>query len=284
LTRPGGSATVIGKSAIGGIPMGGDGPFRYLECGRGGAVLLLHGLFGSPENWIPIMEELKGEFRLLALQLPIDHRPERRPQDFRSIHQLTDYVKEFCDYLGIKRASIAGNSLGGQVAIDFCLKHPNVAERLIITGSAGLFERSLSGGKIPQVTREFIREKACEIFYDPKHVTEELIDEVQSMLKDRTYVRFLIRVAKATRNYSVRSELTKLKLPTLIIWGREDQITPPEVAHEFEEGLEDAKLVFLERCGHAPPIEQPEKFSRVLRRFLRGTLNPSVSPHDPAHL
>jgi pimeloyl-ACP methyl ester carboxylesterase len=165
------------------------------------------------------------------------------------------------------------------VAIDFCLRYPEKAEKLIITGSAGLFERSLSGGKIPQVTREFIREKACEIFYDPKHVTEELIDEVLSMLKDRTYVRFLIRVAKATRNYNVKGELAKLKLPTLIVWGREDQITPPAVAHEFKAGLKNARLVFLDRCGHAPPIERPREFSRVLRGFLRSAVaSPSVPP------
>jgi pimeloyl-ACP methyl ester carboxylesterase len=256
-----------------------DEPFRFLERGQGKAVVLLHGLFGRPENWVPIIEDLSDEFHLLAPQFPIDHQPHRRSQDFRSIHQLTDYVRAFLDHAGIERASIGGNSLGGQVAIDFCLRYPKRAQQLIITGSAGLFERSLSGGRIPQVTREFIREKACEIFYDPKHVTEELVDEVQQMLRDRTYVRFLIKVAKATRNYNVKDELAKLKLPTLIVWGRDDQITPPSVAKEFKENLENAWLVFLDRCGHSPPIEQPRAFSQVLREFLKDPVtSPSRSP------
>ena len=253
-----------------------DEPFRYLECGDGDTtVVLLHGLFGSPENWQPILDELSDEFRVLAPQFPIDHRPDRRPQDFRSIHQLTVYVHDFLDFMGVEHAAIGGNSLGGQVAIDFCLEYPDRAEKLVITGSAGLFERSLSGGQIPKVTREFIREKACEIFYDPRHVTEELVDEVQRMLMDRAYVRFLLRIAKATRNYNVKEELAKLKLPVLIVWGLDDQITPPSVAREFHENLEHSRLEFIDRCGHSPPIEQPDRFGAILKTFLR---NPVPSP------
>jgi len=248
---------------------------RFLERGRGEAVVLLHGLFGQPENWRPILENLANEFHLFAPQLPLDRQPMRDSRSSPSIHQLTDHVKSFFDAVGIERAVIGGNSLGGQVAIDFCLRYPEHAERLVITGSAGLFERSLSGGSIPKVTRQFIREKACEVFYDPSYVTEELIDEVQAMLMDRTYVRFLIRVAKAARDYNVKSELEKLKLPALIVWGQDDKITPPVVAQEFKEHLDHAQLVFLERCGHSPPIEQPEAFSRILREFLK---SPIASP------
>ncbi len=254
-------------------------PLRFLEGGQGEAVVLLHGLFGRPENWAPIIQDLSDEFHVLAPQLPLDRRPTRKPQDLQSIHQLTDFIKRFFDELGLERASIGGNSLGGQVAIDFCLRYPEHAERLIITGSAGLFERSLSGGELPKVTREFIHTKACEIFYDPGHVTEEIIDDVQEMLRDRTYVRFLIRVAKATRDYNVKSELEKIKIPTLIVWGRNDRITPPEVAQEFKEHIENAQLVFLDRCGHSPPIEQPEVFSRLLRAFLK---SPVASLSGPA--
>jgi 2-hydroxy-6-oxonona-2,4-dienedioate hydrolase len=253
-------------------------PIRFLEHGRGEAVVLLHGLFGQPENWNPVLEELSDEFRMLAPQLPLERRPTRQPQAFRSIHQLTDHVKRFFDSVGLERATIGGNSLGGQVAIDFCLRYPERVERLIITGSAGLFERSLSGGSIPKVTREFVREKACEVFYDPRFVTEGLIDDVLEMLMDRTYVRFLIRVAKATRDYNVKGELERLKLPTLIVWGQNDKITPPLVAQEFKEHLERAQLVFLDRCGHSPPMEQPEEFSRILRDFLKESVASLSSP------
>ncbi len=250
-------------------------PFRYLEQGYGPCtIVFLHGLFGSPENWRSIMEALADEFHCLAPQLPVDYSPDRKPQEFRSIRQLTEFVREFLDFMGVERAVLCGNSLGGQVAIDFCLHHPERAERLVLTGSAGLFERSLSGGELPKATREFIREKAREIFYDPEPiVTDELIDKVQQMLSDRAYARFLLRVAKATRNYNVKEELPKLELPVLIVWGQDDRITPPSVAWEFHEGLKNSQLVFLERCGHAPPLEQPKAFAQALQGFLKSPVS-----------
>ncbi len=248
--------------------------FRFLEHGEGETVLLLHGLFGSPENWQGVIDSLSQEFRVLALQFPINYQPNRSIYAYSSIPQLTEYVREFMDQHDVRRATLVGNSLGGQVAIDFCLQHPQRADRLILTGSAGLFERSLSGGSTPKVSREFIREKAREIFYDPQHVTEELVEQVYEMLGDRSFLRFLLRIAKSTRDYNVKNELARIKIPTLIIWGQDDQITPPAVAHEFEEHLENAKLVFIDRCGHTPPIERPTQFSQLTRDFLQSSLTP----------
>ena len=242
---------------------------RYVEVGRGDVpVVLLHGLFGSPENWRVIMDDLGEKYRLLALQFPIDHQSNRRHTDFRGIEQLTDYVEAFLDQMGLEDVVLCGNSLGGQVAVDFCLRDPGRVKRLVITGSAGLFERSLSGGQRPRVSRELVRERASDIFFDPKHVTDELVEQVYAMLTDRHYVRFLIRIAKATRNRNMSEELWQVKLPTLIVWGKNDTITPPFVAEQFREGIPNARLVFIDRCGHAPPIEQPLQFSRILRKFL----------------
>jgi len=246
--------------------------FRFLESGNGEeVVLLLHGLFGSPNNWDVVLRDLADEFHVYALQFPIDYVPNREPKPFSTVRELTEYTKEFVDFIGADKVSLAGNSLGGQVAIDFCLQYPKLSDRLIITGSAGLFEKNLAGGAIPKVDREFIREKAGEIFYDTKILTEEMVDLIQQMLGDRSFVRYLLRIAKATRDYNVKSELDRIKVPTLIVWGSDDQITPPEVAHEFEEHLVDAKLVFIDRCGHSPPMERPNEFSRILREFLESS-------------
>ena len=246
---------------------------RYVELGQGElTVVFLHGLFGGPNNWRPIMEDLADEYRLLAPQFPIDHKSDRKPADCRTIHQLTDHVELFFEQVGLEKAVLCGNSLGGQVAIDFCLRDCRRIEQLVITGSAGLFERAISGGRHPRATREFIREKACEIFYDVRQVTDQIVDDVHAMLSDRPYVRFLIRLAKASRNCNMKEDLARLKLPTLIIWGENDMITPPFVAEEFREGISNAELVYIDRCGHAPPIEQPGEFSRILREFLEGAL------------
>ncbi|MDZ7617094.1 MAG: alpha/beta fold hydrolase [Patescibacteria group bacterium] len=242
---------------------------RFLDIGDGPVtVVLLHGLFGTPENWRSIMNDLGEHYRFLALQLPIDHNGKREYNAFRSLGQLTDHVETFIDAMGLRKTVLCGNSLGGQVALDFYLRRPECVDRLIITGSAGLFEQSLSGGRAPQLCRGMIREQACEIFYDPMHVTEKLVDEIYGMLSDRGYRRFLLRVAKATRDRSMKEDLAKVSVPTWIIWGRNDTITPPFVAEQFCSGIRNARLNYIDECGHAPPIEQPKEFARLLHHFL----------------
>jgi pimeloyl-ACP methyl ester carboxylesterase len=155
-------------------------------------------------------------------------------------------------------------------------------ERLILAGSAGLFERSLAGGTIPRLCRNYIRKQACEIFHDPAHVTEGLVDDILGMLTDRRYRRFLLRVAKATRDRYMLEDLARVHVPTLIVWGANDSITPPFVAEQFHEHIPDAELVYLDQCGHAPPIEQPEQFARVLHTFLLdGAAEPIPAPIKP---
>jgi pimeloyl-ACP methyl ester carboxylesterase len=258
---------------------------RYTEVGRGEQpVVLLHGLFGTPENWRGVMEALADDYRLLAPQFPIDHSPDRHGPQFQSIAQLTEYVGDFFDLVGLDQAVLCGNSLGGQVAIDFCLDHPGRIEKLVLTGSAGLFENNLGSGRTLRATREMVRQQAGEIFYDPRHVTDELVEEVYQVLCDRRYARFLIRVAKATRNRDMRQDLVKLDVPTLIVWGRNDRVTPPFVAEQFSDGITGAELVFLDRCGHAPPIERPGAFSRALRAFLESPApngNGNGKPGEP---
>ena len=249
----------------------------HLERGQGEPVVLIHGLFGQPSNWATIMDALADRYWLHAPQLPIAYQPGRRADDFDAFQVLTESVVEYMDECGIERATVGGNSLGGQVAIDLCLRHPERAERLVLTGSAGLFERDLGTNGMPRVDREWIRHKAAEVFHDVRHLTEEMVDQLEEMLADRAYRRFMLRVAKATRAYNVRAELGRLTLPTLIVWGQNDQITPPDVAEEFANELPDARLVFLENCGHAPPIEQPEPFSRILGDFLSGASVPTAS-------
>jgi pimeloyl-ACP methyl ester carboxylesterase len=242
---------------------------RYVAVGSGKTpVVLLHGLFGSPDNWRSIMEDLAGQYRFFALQLPIDHGGDRPHTSFKSLGQLTDHVARFFDKMALDRAVLCGNSLGGQVAIDFCLRHPERVEKLVLAGSAGLFERSLSGGKGPRLCRTFVREQACGIFHDPVHVTDELVEDVYTMLTDRQYRRFLLRVAKATRNRYMLDELAEVQVPTMIIWGRNDTITPPFVAEQFCDKIRRAELAFIDECGHAPPIEQPGQFARLLHAFL----------------
>ncbi len=237
--------------------------FEYLEAGQGPTLTLLHGLFGGPSNWASCIPILAQDFRVLAPKFPLDGS-----LPITSLQPLTDFVREFLDFKKIEQTALCGNSLGGQVALDFCLKYPHRVTKLILAGSAGLYERHLSDGSLPKPNKDFIREQAEKVFFDKRHINEELIDQIYQHLQDRHYVRFLIRVAKVTRDYRMDDELAKVKVPTLLIWGAQDEVTPPSVAYQFHEHLPNAQLIFFEQCGHAPPLEHPEKFSRTVRSFL----------------
>ena len=97
------------------------------------------------------------------------------------------------------------------------------------------------------------------------------------MLADRKYRRFVLRVAKATRDRQMLSDLADVNVPTLVIWGSNDTITPPFVADQFRDNIPRAELAFIDQCGHAPPIEQPKQFAHLLHTFLSGT--PSYGDH-----
>lgn len=237
--------------------------FEFIDMGQGPVLLFLHGLFGHPSNWLPMMQALAGEYRVLALRYPFFE--DKR---LHGVEALTDYTLTFMDAHGIERASLCGNSLGGQIALDLCLKQPQRLEKLILAGSAGLWEAQ-PGGQLPRATRDFIRQQAQKIFHDPRHVDDELIEKLYAMLQDRMFARTLLRLARDTQSYTLDDKLRFIQQPTLLVWGENDRITPPEVAYVFKQKIPGSRLVFLPQCGHAPPLEQPQRFTEEIRSFLR---------------
>lgn len=225
-------------------------------------VVFLHGLFGHSADWRPIMDALQTDFRLVALAYPF-----LEDKRLHNVVALTDYTLAFLDVLGLEAATLCGNSLGGQIAMDLALKHPRRVTRLVLTGSAGLWEAQ-SNGQLPKATRTFIRQQAERVFFDPRHVNDAMVEKLHENLKDRVYVRTLLRLARDTQAYTLENQLGKLAAPTLLLWGENDRITPPEVARTFHEAIPGSRLVLIPECGHAPPLEQPARFTEELRRFM----------------
>ncbi|WP_153555877.1 alpha/beta fold hydrolase [Roseimaritima sediminicola] len=242
---------------------------QVVDLGEGPeTILFLHGLFGTPEHWLDVMETLSDRYRVVAPQLPIDPQPGRRHHGMQTIGDLSQAVEQLVDQLELDQVVLCGNSLGGLVAIDLCVKHPEMASGLVLAGSAGLFERSPIRGLRAKPTRSFVRSTIEGILYDESIVSDALVDHWHAALSDRDYVRFLLRVSRATRDRTVEDELSQLQLPTLIIWGRNDEITPPSTGEEFQRRIAGSRLAFIEECGHAPNWERPDAFAEQLQAFL----------------
>jgi len=243
--------------------------FQWLELegeatiGAGIPVLFLHGLLGKPADWKEVMERNSGGRRLLALQLPILELPPSGDL----LEDLTEYTLRFLDHQGIPSAILVGNSLGGHLALRLALMAPDRVAGLGLVGSSGLFEKSISTRRAT-VTREFVRMAIEEIFHDPVHATDDMVEEAFSIILDRDSRRRIVSLARAAKRDNLASELHRLQCPTFMVWGKQDRITPPAAAAEFHERIPGSKLDWIDVCGHAPQIEFPERMAASLRRFL----------------
>jgi len=237
---------------------------RWIERGRGEPVVFLHGLMGEMDHWETTLEALAPICHALAPELPIFDAGQAEA----SIEGLADYVHRFMLALHIERAVLGGNSLGGHLALELALARPERAAGLILTGSSGLFERSFTRG-VPHVpTTEFVRDKMQEVFYDPALVTPAWVESVRRILLTRAYALRLVHVARSAKRGNLEERLGGIRVPTLLVWGKDDRVTPVEVAERFRALIPEAELVTIANCGHAPMLEQPLMFNAIVEDWL----------------
>jgi len=238
--------------------------FSYIEKGEGEVLLLLHGLMGALSNWEQVIEKFSKEYRVIIPMLPIYDLPLLTT----GVKSLSKYVHKFITYKKLSNVTLLGNSLGGHVALIYCLAHPGVAKALVLTGSSGLYENAFGGSFPRRENYDFVKEKVEYTFYDPATATKELVDEVFATVNDRHRVIRILAMAKSAIRHNMSKDVHKIRIPVLLVWGRNDKITPPEVAEEFNRLLPDSELHWIDQCGHAPMMERPEEFNEILAGFL----------------
>lgn len=246
-------------------PIKEEGKFRYIETGGNGPTLmLLHGLFGALSNFEGIIRSFGDRFNVVVPILPIYEQPILHA----SVSGLVDYVYDFVHAKNLDQLNLVGNSLGGHIALMYTIRDQSRVISLTLTGSSGLFESGMGNTFPKRGDYDFIKKKTEETFYDPSVATQELVDEVYGIVNDRGKAIRVIATAKSAIRHNMGDKLHQIKVPTLLIWGQNDNVTPPFVAEKFNELLPDARLHFLEHCGHAPMMEAPEKFNAILADFL----------------
>ena len=138
-----------------------------------------------------------------------------------------------------------------------------------MTGSSGLYEKGMGSGYTKRGDYNVMKKKVEEVFYDPKVANKELVDEVFETVNYRYKLIKIIAMAKSAIRHNMAKDLPKMKLPCLIIWGRNDNVTHPEVGIEFNNLLPNSDLSWIDKCGHAPMMEHPEKFNEILLDWLK---------------
>jgi pimeloyl-ACP methyl ester carboxylesterase len=241
-----------------------DGKFKFIEEGEGEPLVLLHGLFGALSNFRDLIEHFSKNNKVVVPLLPLLELDLLHT----SVGGLQKFVHRFIEHRNYENINLLGNSLGGHVALVHILKNPERIKSLILTGSSGLFENGMGDTYPKRGDREYIRKKTQLTFYDPAMATEDLVNEVFEITNNRMKVIKIIALAKSAIRNNLGEELNQIKQPACLIWGSNDTITPPFVAKEFNRLIPNSELHFIDKCGHAPMMEVPEEFNRILTEFL----------------
>jgi len=245
-----------------------EGEFSYLEAGEGQPLILLHGLFGALSNFGPLFDHFTAKYRVMVPMLPLYTMPMLNT----NVDNLANFLERFIRHKGFPQVNLIGNSLGGHVALVYCSRYPERVRSLVLTGSSGLYENAFGGGFPRREDKDFIRKKVAVTFFDPKHATDELVEECYVTINDKAKLIRILSLAKSAIRHNMATEIPKLKMPVLLIWGRQDTITPPHVAEEFHTLIPHSELHWIEECGHAAMMEHPAKFNAILESWLAKTL------------
>lgn len=245
---------------------------RVDEIGAGDPVVFLHGLLGENDHWLPTCRALADRARCLMLEVPL----LRLRGSVCSIEGVTDIVASVLEQTVGAPATLVGNSLGGHIAQRICLARPELCRGLVLSGSSGLFERTLEKD-VRHRTRDWIERKIRDLFYDAAKIPPGCVDRAAEELADREATKATVKLARSAKHDHLGEKLGGVRQPTILIWGKQDTVTPPRVAEEFASLIPDVRrVVWLDRCGHAPMIEHPLAFAAAIREFLDEIARPAT--------
>lgn len=258
---------------------------HYQEKGTGAPLVLLHGFSSSTYSWKDVFEPLAKSYRVIAVDLKgfgFSGKPDgdytRRGQAILVAHLL--------DYLKIEKAWLAGNSMGGEVSLNFALQNPERVAGLILIDSGGVTvsgSNSLTPGyvRIPVVgpvliamaltSDKLVRQGLARSFYDDAKITDERVASYYRPLKTRGGQLAALRARTQAGEFPIEQELNTISVPTLIIWGAEDALIPLEAGRKMNSLIKGSQLVVIERCGHVPQEELPERVFDEMTRFIEGS-------------
>ncbi len=242
-----------------------ESQYSYIEVGEGQPIIVLHGLMGGLSNFDGVTKFFSAKgYKVIIPELPVYSMSLLKT----NVKSFAKYLRDFIEFKGLDNVILLGNSLGGHIGLYHTKMFPEKVKALVVTGSSGLYESAMGGGYTKRSDYEVIKKKAQEVFYDPEIATKEIVDEVYETVNDRNKLIKTLAIAKSAIRHNMSKDLPKMDTPTCIIWGKNDIVTPPEVAVEFNHLLPDSDLFWIDKCGHAAMMEHPDTFNEVLYKWL----------------
>ncbi|AFR35442.1 alpha/beta fold hydrolase [Riemerella anatipestifer] len=240
--------------------------FNFIEEGEGHPLVLLHGLMGGLSNFDDTVKFFSEKgYKVYVPELPIYDLPVLNT----NLTAISKFVAKFIKEEVKELVTIVGNSMGGHIGLILTLSKPELVKNLVLTGSSGLYEKSFGDSFPRKGDKEYIRKKTQEVFYDPAVATDQLVDEVFSVVNDRMKGIKTVMLARSAIKHNMVKDLPKITCPTCIIWGKQDNVTPPEVAVDMHKYIPNSDLYWIDKCGHAAMMEKPQEFNEILLSWLK---------------
>lgn len=237
---------------------------RVDRVGRGRPVIFLNGLLGLNEHWFGCLAPIARQSECLLIQPPLLEMKGKGC----SVDGVVNLVVSVLDTLIDQPAVFVGNSLGGHISLRIALEHPDLVRGLILAGSSGLFERTFERDVQHSPSREWLQKKIEALFHDPSRMLPGTVEMAHTELSRRSAARALVKLGKSAKHDHLGERLGGVSVPTQLIWGRQDIVTPPEVAEQFNSLIPASRLMWIDACGHAPHIECADEFGRAVSSFI----------------
>lgn len=238
---------------------------RYLAVGEGEPVVLVHGLAGSTRWWVRSIPALARNYRVYMVDLPGFGRQRgrwrivrrwRKKQGFE-LARAADWLGDWMEATGVGPAHLVGHSMGGYICLRLAAERPRAVRRMVLVSPAGV----PSGRSIPGYFVPFL---ATSRYVDPKFLNIWALDVL------RAGPSTLFRATRDIVSEDVREKLAHVSSPTLLVWGRNDDLVPLELGEALRQGMPDSRLLVLEKAGHVPMFEQTLDFNEAVAGFLSG--------------
>lgn len=243
--------------------------YHFIEKGKGHPMVLLHGLMGGLSNFEDMANFFANKgFKVFVPQLPIYDLPILNT----NLSSIAKFVVKFIENKISQPVTIVGNSMGGHIGLILTLSNPELVHSLVLTGSSGLYERSFGSSFPRKNDKEYIKKKTQEVFFNPEVATDELVEEVFGIVNDRMKGIKTVMLARSAIKHNMQKELPNIKCPTCIIWGKQDNVTPPDVAIDMNRLIPNSDLFWIDQCGHAAMMEKPKEFNEILYDWLKNKI------------
>ncbi len=251
-----------------------ENDIRYLESGNSKKTLvLIHGLGASAERWTRVIPLFAKHFRVIIPDL-IGFGHSDKPLTDYTLDFFSSFLEKFFTAANIQHPILIGSSLGGQIAVEYALEHPQNVEKLILVSPSGVMKKSTPALDAYIMAALYPNEQNAKNAFELMESSGEHIDEkivngfIERMKLPNAKLAFMSTLLGLKNAKVITTKLQSMITPTLIIWGANDPVIPIQHADEFVASIKDCRFLRMDNCGHTPYVQDPKSFASVVLNFL----------------